>query len=74
MQYKRTRSAAHLDRGLPRGSLPCEGASKLHFEIGSNPYELNRDMSHYLLNAEPGASPSVGDLIAGKYRLDSIIG
>ncbi|HEY5373007.1 MAG TPA: serine/threonine-protein kinase [Polyangiaceae bacterium] len=31
-------------------------------------------MSHYLLNAEPGASPSVGDVIAGKYRLDSIIG
>ncbi|HEX7452272.1 MAG TPA: serine/threonine-protein kinase, partial [Polyangiaceae bacterium] len=37
-------------------------------------YELDRDMSHYLLSAEPGASPSVGDLIAGKYRLDSIIG
>jgi serine/threonine protein kinase len=31
-------------------------------------------MSHHLPSAEPGASPSVGEVIAGKYRLDSIIG
>ncbi len=31
-------------------------------------------MSHHLHSAEPGSVPSVGDVIAGKYRLDSIIG
>jgi len=31
-------------------------------------------MSYHPLTAEPSASPSVGEVIAGKYRLESIIG